>query len=160
MRSGLIVEVGGASPPSPLWVGNQLAPLRSKILGGIMNAQHEKFREVSKVAHDAGHQAATTIIPTPMVVVGRDPETGRTYEYEPIADGVCGFAWIWFKSNTSWARWAKKNLRVGKGYPNGLRIWVNDYRQSLTRKEAYAEAYAKVLREELGIEAYGMGRMD
>ena len=69
MRSGLIVEVGGASPPSPLWVGNQLAPLRSKILGGIMNVQHEKFREVSKVAHDAGHQPATTIIHTPMVVV-------------------------------------------------------------------------------------------
>ena len=42
MRSGLIVEVGGASPLSPLWVGNQLAPLRSKILGGIMTIQYDR----------------------------------------------------------------------------------------------------------------------
>ena len=45
MRSGLIVEVGGASPPSPLWVGNQLAPLRSKILGGIMSDIMRKEKE-------------------------------------------------------------------------------------------------------------------
>ena len=123
-------------------------------------AQSAEYERVSILAHEKGHESATEVIPTPMVVGGYNHLTGKTTHYPPVMDGVCGFAEVCFKGTTSWARWAKKNLNVSRGYPTGLRLWIGDYGQSLTRKEAYARAYAKVLCEELGIDAYVKSRMD
>lgn len=114
-------------------------------------------------AHEAGHAAATKTTPRAIIVgspstpFGNDVDLSKQHWYE--SEGVCGFAWVSFPGNKPWCRWAKKNIRISKHYPSGFCIWVSDYGQSLERKEAYAEAYAKVLRE-AGVEAYAGSRMD
>jgi hypothetical protein len=45
------------------------------------------------------------------------------------------------------------------GYPTGYDIWVGGFGQSMARKEAYAGAFAKVLKDN-GIDAYMQSRMD
>lgn len=74
-------------------------------------------------------------------------------------DFPCGFAWISFKGNTAWGKWAKAEGLARPDYPKGMSIWVHDFNQSMTKKEVYAQAYAKVLRDN-GIEAYAQSRMD
>jgi hypothetical protein len=111
------------------------------------------FAAIHAEAHAAGMKAGTEVIPTPMVVV----DGSRTYE--PVMDGACGFAWVRFKGTTPWARWAKAQKLAGAAYPTGLSIWVHQFDQSITRKEAYATAYAQVLRNH-GIEAYAGSRLD
>lgn len=76
-----------------------------------------------------------------------------------VPDGPCGFAWIKFAGNTPWARWAKAHAGAHNAYPTGYMIWVSDYNQSMQRKEAYAHAFATVLRD-AGIHAYAASRMD
>jgi hypothetical protein len=46
-----------------------------------------------------------------------------------------------------------------KNYGGGYALSVQDFNQSLTRKEAYAHAFAKVLNDH-GITAYTDSRMD
>ena len=45
-----------------------------------------------------------------------------------------------------------------KGY-SGTQLWVSDFNQSVTLKEAYANAYARVLNNN-GIECYSGSRLD
>ena len=40
-----------------------------------------------------------------------------------------------------------------------VEIWVGEFNQSVTRKEAYAQAFAEVLRE-AGVTAYASSRKD
>jgi hypothetical protein len=100
-------------------------------------------------AHEAGMKAAAEVTPTPMVVRG----------YAPVEGGVCGFAWVKFPGVGKFAAWAKRTGRARKGWPKGLTVWVSEFGQSMTRKEAYARAFAAVLREK-GVEAYAESRMD
>lgn len=122
-------------------------------------------------AHAAGMKAGEGITPEPMYVVERanvlDDNSPIVKSYEPIMDGVCGFAWVNIKPGTcSFARWASKQpaLRGGgnlvhKSYYGGVDLWVGLFDQSMTRKKAYAGAYAQVLRDH-GIKAHAMSRMD
>ena len=107
------------------------------------------FKVLYDKAHDAGMAAAKDVVPAPMFING----------YAPVMDGVCGFAWVHFKGNTAFGKWAKKVGVAKKAYPNGLMIWVGDFNQSMTRKEAYASEFSKVLRAE-GVDAYARSRMD
>lgn len=123
------------------------------------------------LAHEAGLAAANAHKPTPMHVVERanpfDDQSAIVKRYAPVMDGVCGFAWVWMKGNTAIARLAKKaseagalsGVNYGKGYPNGITLWVTGFNQSLERKEAYARAYVATLRD-AGHEAYVQSRMD
>lgn len=122
-------------------------------------------------AEAAGEKAATDVVPVPMHVVQRanpfDDHSQVIHAYEPVMDGVCGFAWVNLPGNSREARYAKERykdgahgLRTGKGYPSGLDIWVSGYGQSMTRKESFASAFAKVLRERTGVAAYMQSRMD
>ncbi len=120
-----------------------------------MTNRDAEFAAIVAEGHAAGMAAAATITPEPMIVI--DTLSGKVYE--PIADGVCGFGWIWFKGNTAFGRWAKKTGVAGTGYPNGLTIWIRDHRQSLTLKAAHARAFAAVLGTH-GITAYGQSRID
>jgi hypothetical protein len=105
------------------------------------------FKHAAAIAHEAGHKAAMAAIPVPMVING----------YAPIDDGVCGFAWVTIRPATSrFAKWAGKTLGASKAYGGGLMIWISDYHQSMTRKEAYACAYARTLGEQ-GIPGIGWG---
>ena len=115
-------------------------------------------------AHEAGLKAAAEIVPVPMHVVVRanplDDSSPVVKRYAPVLDGVCGFAWVTIHPGTSpAARYAKKMLGVKAAYGGGTQIWVSAYNQSMTRKSAYASAFAAVL-SAAGITAYAGERMD
>lgn len=110
------------------------------------------FSTLYNLADTAGKSAVTKFTPNPMVV------TSGNKNYF-VADGVCGFAWIKFAGNTAWARWAKKMGYARSAYPKGLSIWVSDYNQSMQKKEVYAQAFAKTLRDN-GVDAWAESRMD
>lgn len=118
--------------------------------------QASAFEALFAKAHTAGHAAATACVPDPMVVV----DSARCECYH-VSDGVCGFAWINIKpGGSAFARFLKaRSLARTDSYYGGVTVWAGDYGQSMERKEAYARAFAAVLRE-AGINAYSHSRMD
>ncbi len=64
------------------------------------------------------------------------------------------------KPGNSWfARFLKAAGLARKAVYGGVSVWVSAYNQSMERKEAYAHAFANVLRS-VGIDAYAESRMD
>lgn len=113
-------------------------------------------------AHKAGMEAANAVQVTPMIVVEHESpvdDNSPIKQAWKVESGVCGFAWVVIKGNTKFGRWASKKGLAGKGYPTGLNIWVRDFGQSYTRKNAYAQAFANVLQDN-GITAYAQSRLD
>lgn len=108
--------------------------------------------KVFETALAAGNAALEAAKPTPMTVVGG----GERYF---VSEGACGFAWVAFKGNTKFGRWAKKVGVARAAYPTGMQYWVSQGGQSVDRKEAFARAFAAVLNFN-GIEAYANYRMD
>ena len=113
--------------------------------------------ELLKLAEAAGMKAGLEVCPNPMTLT--DIHSGKKYD---VAEGGCGFAWV----NISPARgkfvnYLKKLNKGHKSYYGGYDYWVGstELGQSITRKEAYANAFAKVL-QEWGIKAYAMSRLD
>lgn len=142
--------------------------LREKIAAekAERQARYTKFEELYQQAHAAGDAAAKACVPRAMVVgtptkpFGSDIDYTKQVWVEP--EGVCGFAWIKITPATcSFARWLKKTgkVRDGRAWDGGVDIWVRDYGQSMQRKEAYANAFARVLNE-AGIRAYAQSRLD
>jgi len=126
-------------------------------------APKQDFDALYARAHAAGMVAGNGCVPVPMVVIERDNPLSDASPivkaYEPVMDGVCGFAWVSFKGNTPWAKWAKAKGVASEHYPSGYSIWVGEFNQSMTRKESYAHAFAKILRDS-GIMAYADSRLD
>lgn len=126
-------------------------------------ARDANFAALHARAHQAGDAAAQAAVPAPMVVSQHasplndaSPVTQAWF----VSEGVCGFAWITIRpGNSPFANWAKKHAGACKAYYGGVEIWVGGYGQSMQRKEAYAYAYAEVIRE-AGIKAYAGSRMD
>lgn len=112
----------------------------------------QNFSEIFSAAHSAGMKALNDCIPVPMTVAG-----GNREWY--VSEGACGFAWVEFAGNTAFGRWAKKTGNARPHYPSGLSVWVGEGGQSIARKEAYAQAFANVLRD-FGIKAYAGSRLD
>lgn len=134
-------------------------------------ARYANFQEAWNAAHAAGMAAGNAITPTPMIVrngsimvngVPLDPSRADNTVIDVVADGVCGFAWVTVHPGTSsFARWAIKEKNARKEYGGGVCLtWVSYFNQSMTRKEAYAQAFAEVLRDRLGVKAYSHSRMD
>jgi len=121
------------------------------------------FEAIYTEARQAGLAAGNAHNPTPMLVCEHasplDDNSPVIKQYPPVMGGVCGFAWVKFAGNTAWGRWAKKQGYARSSYPTGLQIWVSDFRQSMEKKEAYAYAFAEVLRKH-EIKAYAGSRMD
>ena len=122
-----------------------------------MSKQTITVSELLKQAEAAGLKAGLEVSPNP--VTFKDTHTGQTYD---SAEGSCGFAWV----NISPARGKFVNYlkKIGKGhksYRGGWDYWVSSQElgQSIIRKEAYADAFAKVLKE-WGINCYSMSRLD
>ena len=121
------------------------------------------FAALFEAAEAAGREAADAAIPTP-IVVGQEtsPFSGQIDYAKPtyfVSEGLCGFAWVSFKGNTAFGRWAKKTGKARPAYGGGLQVWVFGFGQSVTRKEAYAQAFAGVL-QAAGIAAYAGSRLD
>jgi hypothetical protein len=127
------------------------------------SSKHYQLRYIYDQADAAGIAAGNACVPIPMSVVQRsnpfDDNSPVVKAYEPVADGVCGFAWVVIKGNTAFARWAKASGLTGSHYPSGQSFWIGQFNQSMTRKEAYAYAFADVLNKN-GISAYAGSRMD
>ena len=122
-----------------------------------MKKQTITVSDLLKKAEAAGLKAGLDVSPNP--VTFKDTHSGQTYD---VAEGMCGFAWV----NISPARGKFVNYlkKIGKGhksYRGGWDYWVSssELGQSITRKEAYADAFAKVLKE-WGINCYSMSRLD
>jgi hypothetical protein len=78
--------------------------------------------------------------------------------------GACGFAWVEVYVDRTNSKQAKELLKAGfrKDYkPKCLSMWdpAGIATQSISVKEAGAEAYAKYL-QALGLTAYGCSRLD
>lgn len=128
-------------------------------------ARYAAFAAAYDKAAFAGRLAGANVRPRPMVVfeadaLGQPKDGGRSfYEFE----GLCGFAWVdVYPGNSSFARWLVKNkLASTKHYGGGgVSIWISAFNQSVDRKEACAQAMAKVLVSELGVKAYAGSRLD
>ena len=121
--------------------------------------------EVYREAFEAGLKAGNEVQVTPMIVgTETSPfsniidETKQTYFVE---GGVCGFAWVKIRPARGKFVQFLKDKEIGSkdNYEGGYTIWCHEFGQSLTRKEAFVGAFAKVLRE-YGIDAYGQSRID
>jgi hypothetical protein len=114
-------------------------------------------------AEAAGREAADAAVPVPMIIGEETSPLSGVLDYSKptyfMSEGLCGFAWVTFKGNTGFGRWAKKTGKAKPAYGGGLRVSVFGYNQSVTRKEAYAQAFAAVLRE-AGVTAYAESRLD
>jgi hypothetical protein len=120
-----------------------------------------EYQAIWTTAYTAGMAAAAAITPQPIAAVQTDlygnPIQGARVHI--LNDGACGFAWVSFAGNTAFGRWAKSTGLARKAYGGGLQIWVHEFGQSMTRKEAFARAAAATLRE-CGIDAHSGSRMD
>ena len=115
-------------------------------------------------AHEAGMAAGNAAAPTPMVVGTPTTPLGSDIDYTKktyyVADGVCGFAWVTVRpGNSKMAKTLVARGMANKAYGGGVSVWVHQFNQSMQRKEAYAYAFADVLRN-AGIRAYANSRMD
>ena len=118
---------------------------------------------IYKEAYAAGLKAGKEVgvpkfvVGTPTTPLGNDIDfKQKTY----ILEGLCGFAWV----NISPARGAfvtyLKSINAGhKAYYGGYEFFVHEFGQSITRKEAFARAFATVLRS-YGIPASAGSRLD
>ena len=109
------------------------------------------YTSIMDLAHARGIQAGRAALPEPMNIT----DGKQTWI---IPEGACGFAWVSIKGNSPFGRYARLH-GFTKGYPSGLQLWVSFFNQSVIRKEAYAEAYAEVLRS-FGIDAHAHSRLD
>lgn len=124
------------------------------------------FEAIFAEAQAAGKAAAEALTPSVMVVGSPSTPFGTdvdlTKEHWIETEGPCGFAWIDVteRKNSPFAKWLKANGYAKDAYDRkGVYIWISDYNQSMQRKEAHANAMAKVLRDH-GIKAYAGSRLD
>lgn len=121
---------------------------------------------------DAAGQAAVEKLQVVPMIVGQETSfmSGKidyTKQTHYVEDGVCGFSWVdvypQHKGNTRLGKEERKVLEaVGfkKSYESKRYYkWVSAYNQSMQKKEAYAKAYATVLREN-GVKAQYGSKLD
>lgn len=118
----------------------------------VQSANPELFCSVLYgYASGAGERAAKNCIPTPMYIYGYD---------EPILDGAAGFAWVVIHdARKRFPRWLKKQQIGYLGYNGGRIVHAEGCGQSYDRAKAYANAFAKVLRQN-GIDCTVESRLD
>ena len=114
-------------------------------------------------ARDQGNAAVQQAYVAPMIVQQRqnplNDNSTLVREYF-VSDGVCGFASVTVKpANCKFAKYLVANGLGRKAYNGGVSMSVHEFNQSLQKKEAYAHAFAKVLRDN-GINAWSESRMD
>ena len=116
-------------------------------------------------AHEAGMVAGQTVGVTPMVVGTATDLFSSDIDYSKptyfVEGGVCGFAGVVIKpARGKFVSYLKKMGLGHKHYYGGWYMSVREFGQSLARKEAYAEAFAKTLKESGMDRVYTDSRMD
>ena len=127
----------------------------------MSTVREEKLLET---AHLMGMDAGRRVGVTPMVVGSPSTPLGSDIDYSKktyfVEGGVCGFAGVVIKPARGKFVSYLKSIGMGhKHYYGGYYVSVRAFGQSMTRKEAYAEAFAKVLGE-AGISCYVDSQMD
>lgn len=126
-------------------------------------ASQQDWRALYDEAHAAGMAAGNAVCPTPMVVAQHaNPlnDNSPVVQSWYVSEGACGFAWVVIRpGNCSFAKWLRKNDLASQHYGGGVSVWVHQFNQSISRKEAYADAFAEVLRKH-GLNAYAGSRLD
>ena len=120
--------------------------------------------KVLERAHLMGMDAGRRVGVTPMVVGTPTELMGNEIDYSKktyvVEGGVCGFAGVVIKPARGKFVSYLKSIGMGnKHYYGGWYVSVREFGQSLARKEAYAEAFAGVLKE-VGMRVYVDSRMD
>ena len=107
-------------------------------------------------AHTAGLAAMYAVVPTPRVM-RPNWDSPLTMSYEP--EGQVGYAWIAVASNTSMGKWLVKH-KYGQrsAFEPEVQVWVEEGGNSYERKQAYAAAFAEVLRK-AGVYCQACGRL-
>jgi hypothetical protein len=133
--------------------------------------ERETFRIICNEAHQAGVAAVEQLKVVPMIVGEETSFLSGKLDYSKptyfVEDGVCGFAWVSVypanKGNTKLGKEERKLLETAgftkNDYDRCHQLWISAYNQSMQKKEAYAGAYAKVLRD-YGFRAYSGSRLD
>ena len=124
----------------------------------------KEVMELFDRAHHAGLRAGHESTPTPMVVGSPSTPFGSDIDWNKstyhVSDGVCGFAGVVIKpARGKFVSLLKKHDLGWKHYYGGFYMTCREFGQSLARKEAYCEAFAKVLGE-AGMRCYVDSRMD
>jgi hypothetical protein len=135
-----------------------------------MNKQEKReklYQDIFQAANAAGVKAATDIVPVPMIVgtaIGLSDKMDPSKPQYFVADGVCGFGWVTIgRGNHSFCKWLVKNGHArANSYEGGVTVWSPLRTQSMTRNEAFADAFAKVINEIMGSEvrAHSRSRID
>ena len=143
---------------------SEYGSLREKIAAEskARKAKYAGFEAAFAKASAAGKAAGEAAKPRAMIVQERaGPFGGPVVQEWHEPEGMCGFAWVNVSpGNSPFANWLKKNKLARKSYHGGVDIWISEFGQSVERKEACASAMAKVLKEELGVNAYASSRLD
>lgn len=116
-----------------------------------------------QAAHEAGMRAGEACTPAPMVVQQHasmfDDSSPVVYR-EVVDDGVCGFAWVVLKPARGLIADLFKARGARENYGGGIALWCHEFRQSMTKKEAYCRAYVQEMRDR-GYTGFGWSsRMD
>jgi hypothetical protein len=128
-----------------------------------------QFAEVFAKAQAAGEAAFHAAKPVAMAVQnagGLQDGFDWNKPYSVVSDGVCGFAWVnVYVDGRSKVAKEMKQFGLRSDYMGGYNFWASEVApsarssQSMQRKEAACEAFAKVLRD-YGYSAYVGSRMD
>jgi hypothetical protein len=149
---------------------SEYGSLREKIAAEKVarQAKYAAFEAAFAKASAAGRAAGEAAKPRAMMVVEPSDPLAKGYSVPKamwhVPEGVCGFAWVKVgPGNSSFAKWLMKNKLARKSYYGGVEINISAFNQSKERKEACANAMAKVLNEELAdskLRIYASSRMD
>lgn len=130
----------------------------------------EEFDKIYAEAHSAGMAAVKALDVVPMVVSGHAnqmDDSSPVVKQWYVADGVCGFASVHIgPANKPFAKYLVDIQNVAKkdSYNGGIYIWISDFGQSMQKKEAYARAFAEVIKghaEKLGLKSvWSESRLD
>lgn len=139
----------------------------------LKTASPIELTELLRSAHLAGMAAGRAASPPTMIVrrhANPLDDNSPVLESYAIPDGPCGFAWVTIKpANSRLAKAMERYFAGGKNgggnarrdsYEGGMMLWVWEFNQSMVRKEAYARAFANVLREAGAERVYAGSRID
>jgi hypothetical protein len=122
-------------------------------------------------AHAAGMAAGHAAMPPTMFVrehASPLDDSSPVVKEWAVPAGPCGFAWVTLRPANSRAAKVMAEVFTGKfgghakrnSYEGGMMLWVYEFGQSMVRKEAYAHAFTRHLRDAGLDKVYSGSRMD